>query len=198
MYPKALERLIENFKMLPGVGAKTAERYALLMLDRTEEEIFEFATALMESKTKIKICHCCGNYSEEEECSICMDSSRRKELICVVESPKDILAMEKTREYQGVYHVLHGVLSSTKGILPEDINLDSLLERTKEGVEEVIVATNPTMEGETTALYLDRLLSDQGILVTRIAHGLPMGGHLDYVDELTLIKALEGRGQMKK
>ncbi len=196
MYPKALEELIEWFKILPGVGAKTAERYALMMLERSEEEIQEFSQALLKVKTDIKTCQRCGNFSEEGLCTICQDTQRNDKVICVVESPKDILAMEKTQEYDGVYHVLQGVLSSTKGILPEDINIASLIERVNNGVDEVILATNPTMEGETTAMYLDRILSQEGVLVTRIAHGLPMGGYLDYADELTLIKAIEGRKKM--
>lgn len=196
MYPKSLEELIENFKMLPGVGTKTAERYALLMLEKSNEEIRQFAQSLLDIKTKIKTCECCGNICEDNLCDICKDDERNKKVICVVQSCKDIIAMEKTREYKGVYHVLNGLLSSTKGILPEDINLASLLRRIDEGVDEVIIATNPTLEGETTALYLDKILKEKNILVTRIAHGIPMGGHLDYADELTLIKALEGRKSM--
>lgn len=196
MYPKSLEELIENFKMLPGVGTKTAERYALLMLEKSNEEIRQFAQSLLDTKTKIKTCECCGNICEDNLCDICKDDERNKKVICVVQSCKDIIAMEKTREYKAVYHVLNGLLSSTKGILPEDINLASLLRRIDEGVDEVIIATNPTLEGETTALYLDKILKEKNILVTRIAHGIPMGGHLDYADELTLIKALEGRKSM--
>lgn len=196
MYPESLNKLIDCFKMLPGVGNKTAERYALLMLEKDDEEVKRFTEALTESKQKIKLCTTCGNYSEEDECHICKDKTRNHKLICVVQSPKDIIAMEKTLEYKGVYHVLGGVISQSKGILPEDLKIKELIERSKEGVEEVIIATNPTLEGETTALYLDKLLQQENVLVTRIAHGLPMGGHLDYADELTLIKALEGRKKM--
>ncbi len=196
MYPESLNKLIDCFKMLPGVGNKTAERYALLMLEKDDEEVKRFTEALTESKQKIKLCTTCGNYSEEDECLICKDKTRNHKLICVVQSPKDIIAMEKTLEYKGVYHVLGGVISQSKGILPEDLKIKELIERSKEGVEEVIIATNPTLEGETTALYLDKLLQQENVLVTRIAHGLPMGGHLDYADELTLIKALEGRKKM--
>ncbi|MEG0734381.1 recombination mediator RecR [Anaerorhabdus sp.] len=196
MYPKTLEDLIEYFKMLPGVGAKTAERYALLMLEKSEEDLEGFAKALIDCKTKIQFCSICGNYSEEEHCLICNDNSRNPKIICVVQSPKDILAMEKTGEYRGLYHVLHGVISPRKGVLPEDLNIDQLLKRVSDGVEEIILATNLTLEGETTALYLAKVLEEKGCLVTRIAHGLPMGGHLDYADELTLIKALEGRKKM--
>lgn len=196
MYPESLNKLIDCFKMLPGVGNKTAERYALLMLEKDDEEVKRFVEALTESKQKIKLCTTCGNYSEEDECLICRDKTRNHKLICVVQSPKDIIAMEKTLEYKGVYHVLGGVISQSKGILPEDLKIKELIQRAKEGVEEVIIATNPTLEGETTALYLDKLLQQENVLVTRIAHGLPMGGHLDYADELTLIKALEGRKKM--
>ena len=193
MYPKTLEKLIESFRLLPGVGAKSAERYALCMLDKSQEEIEDFAKALIDIKTKIKICPVCGNLTEDECCSICSDLSRDHQTICVVQSMKDVIAMEKTNEYKGVYHVLQGLISTSKGILPEDLNIKSLLERINDETKEVILATNTTIEGETTALYLDKVLSGKGVLVTRIAYGLPMGGHLDYADELTLIKAIEGR-----
>ncbi len=193
MYPKSLENLIQCFKTLPGVGAKTAERYAFSILDSTEEEAEFFMKSILDVKSKIKHCSCCGNISEEELCEICADANRDKSMICVVQESKDILAMEKMKEYTGVYHVLNGALSSTKGIMPEDLNIDNLLKRIDENIKEVILATNPTMEGETTALYLDKLLKSKDVYVTRIAHGLPMGGHLDYADELTLVKAFEGR-----
>ncbi|HCY06045.1 MAG TPA: recombination protein RecR [Erysipelotrichaceae bacterium] len=196
MYPESLNKLIQSFKMFPGVGNKTAERYALLILEKDEEEVSRFIEALKESKEKIKTCTICGNYTEEEKCLICSDKSRNEKLICVVQSPKDIIAMEKTLEYKGVYHVIGGLISQSKGILPEDLKIKELLERIDQNIEEVIIATNPTLEGETTALYLDKLLKEKNVLVTRIAHGLPMGGHLDYADELTLIKALEGRKKM--
>ncbi|MBQ4342745.1 MAG: recombination protein RecR [Erysipelotrichaceae bacterium] len=193
MIPASLEKLVESFRLLPGVGAKSAERYALSMLDASLEDVEEFAKALLDVKTKIKTCPVCGNLTEEDKCSICSDSSRDHHTICVVQSMKDIIAMEKTNEYKGVYHVLQGLISTTKGILPEDLNIKSLLERLNDETKEIILATNATMEGETTALYLDKILSGKGVLVTRIAYGLPMGGHLDYADELTLIKAIEGR-----
>lgn len=196
MYPSSLERLIESFRLLPGVGAKSAERYALCMIDASEEEIENFAKALLDIKTKLKTCPVCGNLTEEQQCEICSDEKRDHETICVVQSIKDVAAMEKTNEYKGVYHVLQGLISSTKGILPEDLNIQSLLDRINENTKEVILATNATMEGETTALYLDKVLSRKGVLVTRIAYGLPMGGHLDYADELTLIKAFEGRKKL--
>ena len=197
MYPKAFERLIECFQLLPGVGAKTAERYAFTMLDAPEDQVELFAETLLNSKKDIKHCRICGNITDKDECPICRDENRNSHMICVVQSPKDVIAMEKTHEYQGVYHVLNGLISTSKGIMPEDLNIDSLIDRCTSDTEEVIIATNATIEGETTAMYLDKLLSGKGVLVTRIAHGLPMGGHLDYADELTLIKAFEGRKSFK-
>ena len=196
MLPKPLEDLIECFKMLPGVGSKSAERYALLMMDKSEEEVKAFAAALINSKKLIKRCSICGNYSLDDTCDICKNTSRNKKIICVVQSSKDIIAMEKVQEYTGVYHVLNGLIATTKGVLPEDLNIDSLMSRADDA-EEVILALNPTLEGETTSLYLSRLLEKKGVLVTRIANGIPMGGHLDYADELTLLKALQGRKEIK-
>lgn len=193
MYPKSLENLIQCFKNLPGVGAKTAERYAFSVLEASEEEVELFLKSMKDVKEKVHTCSRCGNICEEDLCSICKDPSRDETMICVVQEPKDVLAMEKMKEYNGTYHVLNGVLSSSKGIMPEDLNIESLMKRVDENTKEVILATNPTMEGETTALYLDKLLKSKEVNVTRIAHGLPMGGHLDYADELTLIKAFEGR-----
>lgn len=193
MYPKKLELLIEQFKILPGVGSKTAERYALLMLSKSKEELQQFAEAI-EEISELKHCQICGNIAEDDECIICQNQTRDKQQICVVESSKDIIAMEKTTVFNGVYHVLGGLIAPNKGIFPEDINLASLLERiAKDEVKEVILATNLTMNGETTALYIDKLLQDKDVLVTRIAQGIPMGGHVDYADELTLSKALQGR-----
>ena len=196
MYPTSLEKLIESFRLLPGVGAKSAERYALCMMDANEEDVEAFAKALLDIKAKLKICPVCGNLTEEEKCSICSDDSRDHSTICVVQSIKDVVAMEKTNEYKGVYHVLQGLISTTKGILPDDLNIQSLIDRVDEITKEVILATNARMDGDTTALYLDKILSRKGVLVTRIAYGLPMGGHLDYADELTLIKAFEGRKKL--
>lgn len=197
MYPASLEKLIECFRKLPGVGAKTAERYALLISEMEESQVREFAEALIAVKEKLHHCSICGNLSEGEECSICSDPDRNHKQIFVVQSPKDVIAMENTGEYHGVYHVLNGLISSTKGIMPEDLNLDLLVERAMHA-EEVIIATNATMDGETTAMYLDRLLKQKcpGLLVTRIAHGLPAGGMLDYADEMTLSHALSDRRKM--
>lgn len=197
MYPKKFEALVDSLRKLPGVGNKTAERYAFEVLDWNEEELENFITSFQEIKDGIRICENCGNLAEDDHCLVCEDSTRDHNIICVVQSPRDVIAMEKTREYSGVYHVLNGVISTSKGILPEDINIHSLLERINEDTKEIIIATNPTVEGETTALYLSKLLEKYNVNVTRIAHGLPMGGHLDYADELTLIKAMEGRKKME-
>lgn len=193
MYPKKFEALIECFQRLPGVGTKTAERYAFEVLKWKQEEIQLYIDSFSAILDGIDTCHVCGNLSDGDTCEICKDQSRNHKIICVVQSPKDIIAMEKTQEYDGVYHVLGGVISTAKGIFPEDLTIKQLLERVHDGVTEIIMATNPTVEGETTALYIAKLLEKTTVNVTRIAHGLPMGGHLDYADELTLIKAMEGR-----
>jgi recombination protein RecR len=197
MYPQSLQTLIEQFRRLPGVGEKTAERYALMIAEQPEEDVRQFSEALVNVKTKLHRCPVCGNLTDEEECSICHDSGRDRALIFVVQSPRDVTAMERTGEYQGLYHVLNGLISSSKGILPEDLNIDQLVERAKQA-REVIIATSATMDGETTAMYLDRLLKKEcpDLLVTRIAHGLPAGGMLDYADEITLSHALADRRAM--
>lgn len=197
MYPKPLQKLIDSLRLLPGVGAKTAERYAFTILDMSEEESQEFISALVSSRTQITKCKTCGNLAEDDECLICKDKSRDHDLICVVQHPKDIIAMERIQDYNGVYHVLNGAIATSKGVLPEDLNIKSLFNRVGAQTKEVIIATNPTLEGETTAMYLAKLLSEKDINVTRIAHGLPMGGHLDYADEMTLSKAMEGRQKIK-
>ena len=197
MYPASLQALIDSFRRLPGVGARTAERYALSVSEMTPLEIEAFAASLFAVKEKLHRCRICGNLSDEEECPVCRDKSRSHRQIFVVQSAKDVIAMEKTGEYHGVYHVLNGLISSSKGIMPEDLNIESLLERAKDA-EEVILATSATMDGETTALYLDRLLKKEcpQVLVTRIAHGIPAGGMLDYADEITLSHALSDRKKM--
>lgn len=196
MYPGKFEDLIEAFRHLPGVGIKTAERYAFIALEWDEETLDAFIHALDALHGGIRKCSVCGNLSDDDKCMICRDDTRNPNVICVVQSPKDVIAMEKTKEYNGVYHVLNGVINTAKGVMPQDLNIKSLLDRVNDDTEEVILATNPTVEGETTALYLAKLLETKNINVTRIAHGLPMGGHLDYADELTLIKAFEGRKKM--
>ncbi len=193
MYPRKFENLIECLRLLPGVGLKSAERYAFEMLQFSDEQIETFIQSFFDLKDGIRTCEVCANLSDDELCFICNDTKRNKHLICVVQSPKDVIAMEKTQEYKGVYHILNGVISTSKGIMPEDINIEKLVNRINDLTQEVIIATNPTVEGETTALYIAKLLEKKPVQVTRIAYGLPMGGHLDYVDELTLIKAMEGR-----
>jgi recombination protein RecR len=197
MYPKSLQELIEQFRRLPGVGEKTAERYALSVTDMDDMDVREFAQALVNVKEKLTHCRICGNLSENEECSICSDNSRNKKLIFVVQSAKDVMAMEKTNEYRGVYHVLHGALSPLEGVGPDQIRIKELLGRlTGDEVKEVIMATNPNVEGEATAMYLAKLLKPMGVKVTRIAHGLPIGGDLEYADEVTLSKAMENRREI--
>lgn len=197
MYPKSLQVLIESFRNLPGVGEKSAERYALSTLDWSEVEVRNFAQAMNDVRDKLHYCPTCGNLTEEDECDICKDTTRNNKLIFVVQSAKDVIAMEKTNEFHGVYHVLNGLISASKGIMPENLNIDSLIQRSK-NAEEIILATNTTMDGETTAMYLDKLLKEEcpNVLVTRIAHGLPSGGMLDYADEMTLAHALSDRKKM--
>ncbi len=198
MYPPSIQKLIESFRSLPGVGEKTAERYALSVSEMEPEKVEQFALALNDVRTKLKRCSICGNLSDQDECEICRNPDRSHKQIFVVQSPKDVIAMEKAGEYRGVYHVLNGVISPSKGVMPEDLEIDKLVERAA-NCEEVILATSNTMDGETTAMYLDRLLREQcpDLLVTRIAHGLPAGGLLDYADEMTLAYALSNRRSMK-
>ena len=194
MYPKTLEKLIEQFKSLPSVGQKTAERYAMSILEMPQEKIEEFSSLLMDAVTKIRRCPVCGNLTENELCDICADKERDQSTICVVQQPKDVIALEKLGQYNGLYHVLNGAISTTKGILPEDINMNSLFGRINENTREIIIATNSTLEGDTTALYLTKRLKDYpDVVVTRLASGLPSGSNLDYADELTLKRAFQGR-----
>ncbi len=192
MYPKKFEDLIHAFQKLPGVGAKTAERYAYTVLDWDEDSLNEYIDALNHIKTGIHRCSICGNLSDGTKCIICEDETRDHNLICVVQTPKDIAAIEGIQEYHGVYHVLNGTINTQKGILPDQLNIKSLIERINEETKEIIIATNPTVDGETTALYLEKLLEDK-VKVTRLAYGIPIGGHLDYTDTLTLLRAFEGR-----
>jgi recombination protein RecR len=197
-YPEAIDKLIESLRKYPGVGKKTAERYALYTVNRlNDDSIDEIIEAYQRIKDDIFACPVCGNITDTDPCYICKDETRTNETIIVVEEAKDIVAMEKTNRYKGKYHVLNGVISPSDGIGPEDINLKSLLKRLKdEAVKEVILATNLNNEGETTANYISRLLKDTDILVTRIAHGIPAGGNIEYADEITIIKALEGRRKL--
>jgi len=190
-YPKVLQNLIEDFKALPGVGEKTAERYALKILNMKDSDAEVFSADILAVKNNIHRCPVCGNITDEDLCEVCKDTQRNMKQICVVQDSKDIFALDKT-SYNGLYHVLNGLISPSKGILPDDINLKSLFDRL-DGVEEVIIATNPNMDGETTALYITRILKEKGIKVSRLARGLSMGSQLDYADELTLQQAFEGR-----
>lgn len=192
-YPQAFQDLVECFKRLPGIGGKSAERLAYHMLSMDKNYVKEFSKVLSTYQESIHYCKKCGNICEDDLCEICSDSKRDQSVICIVESPKDVFAMEKIREYRGLYHVLHGTISIMDGKTMDDLNISSLFDRLDESVKEVIIATNPTREGETTALYLAKLLNNQDITVTRIANGLPIGSNIDYADELTLLKSLEGR-----
>ncbi len=189
--------LAEKFASLPGIGMKSAQRLAYHVMSMDEEAVNEFAQALIDAKKNVHSCKCCQNLTERELCPICSDDERDKGIICVVESPKDVTAFERTREYNGVYHVLHGLLSPMDGITPDKIRVRELLARISVGnVREVIMATNPTVEGDATAMYIAGLLKPMGIKVSRLAFGLPVGGILEYADEVTLYKALENRNDM--
>lgn len=193
-YIESLQHLAEQFGRLQGVGRKSAMRMAFSVLDLNEEEAEIFAQAILDAKRKIHLCPICQNLTDREVCHVCEDLQRDRGVICVVEDAKAVLSMEKVREYRGVYHVLHGVISPVNGITPDQIKLKELLARLSDGeVREVIVATNPTVEGEATAMYISRLLKPFGIKVTRLAYGIPVGGDLEYADEVTLYRALEGR-----
>jgi recombination protein RecR len=196
-YAKPLARLIGELERLPGIGPKSAQRLAFHLLRVPEDEARGLAEAIIEVKQRISFCRRCFNFTDQELCSVCRDARRDQGLLCVVAEPRDLMALEKTNEYRGVYHVLHGVISPMEGIGPESLRIRELLARVREGgVREIIIATNPTIEGEATALYLGNLLKPLDIKVTRIAHGLPMGGDMDYADQATLIQALEWRREM--
>lgn len=188
----ALSKLIEQFERMPGVGHKSAQRMAFYILDLPEEEADKFAQAIKDAHTKIHRCKICCNLTECDICSICANDARNKKQICVVEDPRDVIAIERTHEYGGTYHVLHGAISPMNGIGPDQLTIKQLLARL-DGVEEVIMATNPTVEGEATAMYISRLLKPMGIRTTRLAYGVPVGADLEYADEVTLSRAMEGR-----
>lgn len=192
-----LSRLIEQFERLPGIGYKSAERLAYHVLNLSDDEIKKLTESIQEAHTKIHTCRICCNLTDQEVCQICGNESRDHALICVVENPRDVIAMERTREYKGTYHVLHGVISPLNGIGPDQLRIRELLVRVNGGdVKEVIMATNPTVEGEATAMYISRLLKPIGVKVTRLAYGIPVGGDLEYADEVTLSRALEGRSEL--
>ncbi|MEE3152983.1 MAG: recombination mediator RecR [Candidatus Neomarinimicrobiota bacterium] len=192
VYPKSATTLIEQLSKLPGVGIKTAQRLAFFILKSDSEEIRHLSEAIVNIKRKIIFCDCCGIMTEESICDICIDTDREDSIICVVEEPQDIYAFEKTNSFHGRYHVLGGVLSPLDGIGPEDLNLQNLYKRVKVGME-IVLATNPSIEGDTTSLYLAKMLENLGAKVTRLARGLPVGSDLEYMDELTLVRAMEGR-----
>lgn len=196
-YPQPIAKLIDGFMKLPGIGPKTAGRLAFYVLTMKEEDVLELAKALVNAKRDLSHCLVCSNITDSDLCPICRDKTRDQTVICVVQDPKDVIAMERTKEFTGLYHVLHGAISPMDGIGPEDIKIPELIKRLQdESIKEVILATNPTIEGEATAMYISRLLKPSGIKVTRIAHGLPVGGDLEYADEVTLTKALEGRREL--
>ncbi len=192
-----LEILIEQFAKLPGIGKKTATRLAFHVLNSSKEDAAAFANAITNAKEQVKLCKICQNITDTETCALCESPKRDNSVICVTESPKDVISIEKTNEYHGLYHVLHGAISPMDNIGPNDIKIPELLERLKDDtVKEVIMATNPTIEGEATAMYIAKLIKPFGIKVTRIAHGIPVGGDLEYADEITLTRAMEGRREM--
>lgn len=196
-YPEPISRLIDSFMKLPGIGPKTASRLAFFVLTMEEDSVLTFAKSLVDAKRELTYCSTCGHITDVDPCYICQDPRRDRSMICVVQDTKDVIAMEKMRDYNGLYHVLQGAISPMDGIGPEDINIPALIQRLhNDEVQELILATNPTIEGEATAMYISRLVKPSGIKTTRIAHGLPVGGDLEYADEVTLSKALEGRREL--
>lgn len=195
VFIEPIGRLMNEFSRLPGVGRKTAQRYAYKVISMTEPEVHAFAEALLDVKRRVRFCKICGNFTEDEVCDVC--KTRDSSVICVVKEPKDVVALEKLHEYTGVYHVLHGVIDPMNGVTPNDIRIKELLARIGEGgVKEVILATNPDVEGEATAMYIARLIKPLGVKATRIAHGVPVGGELEYTDEITLARALKDRKEL--
>ncbi len=193
-YILPLERLIEQFEHLPGIGHKTAVRLAFSVLEGSEEDANAFAGAILDAKHKVMRCKICQNLSDTEVCSVCADEKRDRSMICVVEDPKAVMALERVKEYNGLYHVLHGALSPMDGIGPDELTIRELIARLTDGnVTEILLATNPNIEGETTAVYLSKLIKPLGIRISRLAYGVPVGGDIDYADEVTLFRAIEGR-----
>ncbi|WP_313755796.1 recombination mediator RecR [Tissierella sp.] len=196
-YALPIANLIEQLSKLPGIGRKTAQRLAFYILEMEEIEAEKLSKSITNAKEKIRLCSICCNLTDDDPCNICRDTMRDKSIICVLEGAKDIIAMEKSKEYKGQYHVLHGVISPMDNVGPNDIRVKELLDRLSDGVvEEIVLATNPTVEGEATALYLSKLIKPLGIKVTRIAHGIPVGGDLEYFDEVTLAKAMDNRREI--
>lgn len=197
-YPRPLNRLVNELSKLPGIGGKTAQRLAFHILSLSDQEAENLADSIVGARRSLHYCSICGNLTDQDPCIYCSDETRDPSAICVVETPQDVIAMERIREYRGRYHVLHGAISPAEGIGPNEINLKSLIVRLQKDdrVKEIIVATNPNIEGEATAMYIARLLKPTGIKITRIAHGIPVGGDLEYADEITLLKAMEGRREI--
>ncbi|WMM24550.1 recombination mediator RecR [Tissierella sp. MB52-C2] len=196
-YALPIANLIEQLSHLPGIGRKTAQRLAFYILEMEDIDAEKLSKSIIDAKEKIRLCSICCNLTDEDPCNICRDNMRDKSIICVVEGAKDIIAMEKSREYKGQYHVLHGVISPMDNVGPDDIRVKELLNRlSKDEIKEIVLATNPTVEGEATALYISRLIKPLGIKVTRIAHGIPVGGDLEYFDEVTLAKAMDNRREI--
>lgn len=196
-YPEPIARLMDSFMKLPGIGAKTAARLAFFCMDMREEDVLNFANSLISCKRDLRMCSVCGNVTQEVPCEICADTTRDRTKILVVEDARDVMSMERMKEYKGLYHVLHGVLSPMEGTGPDDINITSLITRLQDPeIQEVIIATNATAEGEATAMYLSRLIKPAGIKVTRLAHGLAVGSDIEYADEMTLFRAIEGRREL--
>ena len=194
---EAISRLVNQLSKLPGIGRKTAQRLAYHIISQPEEQVRELAVAIFNGKKQVHFCPVCGNFTDVDPCNICADSERRHDVICVVKDPRDVNAMERMRDYNGLYHVLHGVISPMDGVGPDDIRIRELMERLADGtVKEVVLATNPDVEGEATAAYIARLIKPMGVKVTRIAHGVPVGGELEYTDEVTLLRAFQGRREI--
>ena len=197
-YPRPLNRLVNELSKLPGIGGKTAQRLAFHILSLSDQEAENLADSIVGARRSLHYCSICGNLTDQDPCIYCSDETRDPSVICVVETPQDVIAMDRIREYRGRYHVLHGAISPAEGIGPNEINLKSLIVRLQKDdrVKEIIVATNPNIEGEATAMYIARLLKPTGIKITRLAHGIPVGGDLEYADEITLLKAMEGRREI--
>ena len=196
MYPVSLEELIDEFEKMPGIGHKSAVRLAFYIMNMPDSKAERFIAAVTNARTKVHLCECCQNLTDKPLCDVCASDKRDRSVICVMESPKDVTAMEKTGEYKGLYHVLHGAISPMDGVGPDDIKIRELLARLTPEVKEIIMATNSTVEGEATAMYIARLLKPMGIKVTRLAHGLPVGGDIEFADEVTLARAMEGRREI--
>ena len=192
----SLAKLVEQFARIPGIGRKSAQRYAYYVLSQPRQYAEEFADALIMASKSIKRCKVCQNLCDDEVCPVCANQTRDRSVICVVADPRDVIAFERMREYNGLYHVLHGLISPTDGVGPEQLTVKELLARLNDEVKEVVMATNPTIEGEATAMYISRLIKPMGIKVSRLAYGIPVGGNLEFADDVTLCRALEGRNEM--